>query len=198
MPDGPPLQIWQYGAVDGPQPGSERAPLKAGLAPTAGACADVWSGNKADIAGRFRIAFPGSRRVAGLGVGVAPERTFIGGVRAPLWGFNLVGGWNATVPFARLSLFAEGLRLGSSLPFLPLKFLVPVPTWEARYEELSEVSAVGNISGFTTGVRFRATRASEWIVFWTLDRPNVLQALAARGVAVTTTPVRFRYFDPGR
>jgi hypothetical protein len=49
----------------------------------------------------------------------------------------------------------------------------------------------------TTGVRFRAG-SDEWIVFWTLHRSKVLREVAARGVAVNTKPIRFRYFHPGR
>jgi hypothetical protein len=51
-----------------------------------------------------------------------------------------------------------------------------VPTWEIRYDDLAEVQAVGKIPLFSTGVRFRATSTNEWIVFWTFNRPKVLQA----------------------
>ncbi|HUC15622.1 MAG TPA: hypothetical protein VMS00_14325 [Acidimicrobiales bacterium] len=116
-------------------------------------------------------------------------------MRAPWPGFNIFGGWNATIPFARLSFFSEGLRLGSSIRFLPFRALMPV--WEARYDELTEVSAIGPIPLMNWGVRFRVA-SDEWIVFWTLRRSKVLQEVAARGVTVNTKPVRFRYFHPGR
>jgi hypothetical protein len=84
-------------------------------------------------------------------------------------------------------------------PGAPFRFLVPV--WEAQYEELSEVSAIGRIEGVTSGVRFRAGGPKEWIVFWALSGSAVsalLMELAARGVSANTSPARFRYFQPGR
>jgi hypothetical protein len=70
--------------------------------------------------------------------------------------------------------------------------------WEARYEELSEVSAIGKISGVTSGVRCRTSNPKEWIVFWTMNRPEVLMELAARGLTVNTTLVPLSYRRPGR
>jgi hypothetical protein len=84
-------------------------------------------------------------------------------------------------------------------PGAPFRFLVPV--WEAQYEELSEVSAIGRIEGVTSGVRFRAGGPKKWIVFWALSGSAVsalLMELAARGVSANTSPARFRYFQPGR
>ncbi len=87
---------------------------------------------------RFRIALrPAGRRVSGMGAGEVPQRTFIGGMRVPLWGFALFGGWNVTYPLVKLTLFAEGLLLEPTWRFRPFRLLVPV--WEARYEELSEL-----------------------------------------------------------
>lgn len=138
---------------------------------------------------------PGASRRAQIGVAESPQRTFIGGMRVSAPGFNLFGGWNVTYPLVRLSLFTQGLRLASTLPF---PFAVLVPTWEARYDELSEISAVGNIGGFTTGVRFRAGHPGKWVIFWTINRPQVLDALIGLGLAVNVQPVRFRNLRPGR
>lgn len=136
------------------------------------------------------------RLVAGFDERHGPTRTFIGGLRVPLWGANILGGWNVTAPFARLSLFDGGLRISGSTRVL--SFLLPVPTWEARYEELTEVAAVGKIEGITSGVLFRTADRRRWVVFWTFNRKDVLSALLARGLPVVTTPRRFRYLRPYR
>jgi hypothetical protein len=73
-----------------------------------------------------------------------------------------------------------------------------VPTWEIRYDDLAEVQAVGKTPLFSTGVRFRAASTNEWIVFWTFNRPKVLQAISNHGVQVNSLPIRVRYTDPGR
>jgi hypothetical protein len=134
-----------------------------------------------------------------LVAGAIPERSFIGGMRLP-WsvsGRNWFGGYNATWPLVRLSLFSDGLRLRGTR-FAVVTSLIPV--WEARYDELSEVSAVERIPFITTGVRLRSKDdPNDWVVFWALlTRAKVLQALAGHGVTVTTKPVRLRPFRPGR
>ena len=72
-----------------------------------------------------------------------------------------------------------------------------MPTWEARYEEITNVAAVGRVPVMTHGVRFR-TVDGEWVVFWAINRGKVLRTLAARGLAVAPKPVRFHFLDPGR
>jgi hypothetical protein len=136
------------------------------------------------------------RLVARLGEGQVPARTFIGGMRVPLWGVNILGGWNVTFPFARLSLFADGIRISGSSNILRFVFLVP--TWEARHEELVEVAAVGKIDGITSGVLFRTAEKGGLVVFWTVNRRWVLDALSAQGLPVVTTPRRFNYLLPYR
>ncbi len=147
-----------------------------------------------DVAGRRRIPLvPTDRLVGGLDGVSKPERSFLGGIRL---GRALGGrGYNATWPLVRLSLFPEGLRMESSR-----RFLAPiVPVWEVRFDEISEVSAVGKIPLFSTGVRLRTkSGAGDWAVFWTVHRPRVLQALADRGLEVERRPVRFHYLNPGR
>ena len=114
-----------------------------------------------------------------LGDEPGAEREFVGGVRR--------GSWNATWPLARLFLFSKGFRIEASFRVLP------VPTWEARYDELTAVQAVGKIPLFSTGVCFRAGDAKDWIVFWTMERPTVMEAFASRGVVVSTKPTRLGY-----
>jgi hypothetical protein len=117
-------------------------------------------------------------------------------MRVPLWGVNILGGWNVTFPFARLSLFADGIRISGSSNILRFVFLVP--TWEARHEELVEVAAVGKIDGITSGVLFRTAEKGGLVVFWTVNRRWVLDALSAQGLPVVTTPRRFNYLLPYR
>jgi hypothetical protein len=71
-----------------------------------------------------------------------------------------------------------------------------VPPWEASFEEISEVRAVGNIDFFTTGIRFRTNRHADTAVFWTFHRLEVLDALEAAGLAVVREPARFHYLNP--
>src|ERR1700686_1798696 len=125
--------------------------------------------------------FPPARRLIGLDPTGGASRTFIGGMRLALW--------NATWPLVRLSLFAHGVRLEASVWILK----VLVPTWEATYEDIVEVQAMGRISLVTTGIRFRTRSTNEWVIFWTLRRPEVLQAIAEKGLVVNADPVRFRY-----
>jgi len=72
-----------------------------------------------------------------------------------------------------------------------------VPVWQARYDDLDDVQAVGNTPSIATGIRFRTASTGEWAVFWTTERPRVLQALVAHGVDVKAEPISFRYTDPG-
>jgi hypothetical protein len=145
--------------------------------------------------GWFRLIAPG-RLVAGLGHGQLAMRAFVGGVRTPLWHVTLLGGWNVTYPLANLSLFDDGLRISGNRRLLPFSILVP--KWEARYEELTEVAAVGKIDGITSGVLFRTAEKGGWILFWTISRQSVLDALVSYGVTVVTTPRRLNYLRPDR
>jgi hypothetical protein len=132
------------------------------------------------------------RAVTGAALGKEPLQTFIGGMRVPLWGRNVLGGWNVTFPFVRLTLFSEGLRVSASVPFLsPL-----VPKWEARYEELVEIAAVGKIDGFTSGILFRTEERGGWILFWASQRDVILRLLSSYGLVVESTPRPLNYFRP--
>jgi hypothetical protein len=116
-----------------------------------------------------------------------PVRSFLGGVRLPVF--------NATWPLVRLDLFQSGLRLQGSNRWLHKI----VPVWEAAYRDIIEVQAVGKIKWFSTGIRIRAgTGDDDWVVFWTVNRPQVLAAFENLGVSVESTPVRFYHLNPTR
>ena len=118
------------------------------------------------------------------GVRHAPLRSFIGGQGSRLRNV----GW----PLARMDLYSDMIRLRPIARFLR----VLVPTWEARFEEISEVRAIGKVDFFTTGVRFRTNRPRDFAVFWTFQRPDVLNSLEAVGLAVKRDPARFHYLNP--
>lgn len=132
---------------------------------------------------------PGDRHAGDLGEGSGPQLSFHGGYRLgrPRGGYDYVGA--NTGRQARLTLFPNGLRIDAS----HLNWLKStVPTWEARYDELIDVSAVGFFP--RRGVRFYADRTSfGLIVFYTFTRDAALMALSMRGVAVNLIPIRFGY-----
>src|SRR5664280_1118756 len=130
---------------------------------------------------------PSGRRVADLGQGAGSAESFVGGMR--------IGWYTATRPLVSLTLFSEGLSMEANKSRHLLRHAVPV--WQARYDDLAEVQAVGKVPLIATGSRFRTASTGEWAVFWTSERPRVLQALSAHGVDVKAEPIRFRYTDPG-
>jgi hypothetical protein len=110
-----------------------------------------------------------------------PVRTFVGGIRLP-HNYNFMR-YNATWPCVRLSLFANGFRMGPSASGLRLS----VPTWEARFDELDVVQAAGS-----AGILFRKRESQEWAIFWTFDREAVFTSLEGLGVTVSRDVVRVR------
>ncbi|MGB8195638.1 MAG: hypothetical protein WCF25_01360 [Acidimicrobiales bacterium] len=125
-----------------------------------------------------------SRLTDGL---VGPRLTsFIGGMRtqprfAPM-------GFNATVPMVRLSLFPNGIRLGPSSSLLSMN----VPTWEARFDELDAIQAIGRVQGMTTGILFRKAQSHDWIIFWTFNRDRIFATFEQIGINVNRDPIRIR------
>jgi hypothetical protein len=115
-----------------------------------------------------------------------PKKSYVGGMRLKTF--------NATLPLIRLDLFEDALRMRSSIRLL--NRLIPI--WEARFEELSEIRAIGGSSIFTSGIRFRACATSDWVIFWTGSRPKVLSGLEALGLNVNRDPLRLNIFNPGR
>ena len=125
------------------------------------------------------------RRAPGLDDTGPPLASYVGGLRGPVV--------NASWPLVRLNLFPNGLRLQPNNRMS--KSVVPI--WEALFDELTEVQAVGRIKWLSTGIRFRAGSQGEWVVFWAHDRPQVLASVQERGVGVNPVPVPFRYLSPG-
>jgi len=108
---------------------------------------------------------------------------------------GILRSFNATWPLATLELHSTGLRIGTRGRIL--KALAPV--WEASYQELNEVRAVGKIPLFTTGIRFRVpSDENSWAIFWCLRRQRVLQALIDRGLEVRVDADRLNFLNPGR
>jgi hypothetical protein len=112
--------------------------------------------------------------------------SFIGGIRTQ----PRIGpmGFNASVPMVRLSLFSNGVRVGPSSSLLSMS----VPTWEARFEELDVIQAIGRLKGITTGILFRKSQSHEWVIFWSLNREQVFTTLEQLGVIVSREPIRIR------
>lgn len=100
---------------------------------------------------------------------------------------------NATWPLVRLDIFDSGIRLRPSISFLRIS----MPTWEATFDELEEVRAVGR-SMPTLGIRFRASTPDDWAVFWTFKQDVVLGSLRAAGADVAPGIEQFHYFNPSR
>ena len=71
-------------------------------------------------------------------------------------------------------------------------------TQGARFVDLTEVRATGNIALFSTAIRFRTNRASAFAVFWTFRRSEILDALEAAGLTVNREPARFHLLNPNR
>jgi hypothetical protein len=138
---------------------------------------------------------PGDRRTTGLGEGTGPEQSFTGNFRLgrPRGGYEYVTGNRGR--WARLTLFPKGLRIDAA----SLTIRTSVPTWEARYDELIDVSSVGLLRfvvyPFYAGVRFYTGPVSNGLmVFYnSLTRGRILTALSARGVSVNRKPIRFGY-----
>jgi hypothetical protein len=122
--------------------------------------------------------------IGGSGVGDTLLQSFVGGQRTGLW--------NATWPLVRMDLYRDRVRLRPSARILRIL----VPPWEAAFEDITEVRAIGNIDFFTTGIRFKTSRPAGTAVFWTFHRLEVLDALEAAGLAVNRVPARFHYLNP--
>ena len=120
-----------------------------------------------------------------LGQEQAELATHVGGVRLPFALANF--GW----PQARLTMFSEGFRIG---PSCFLFFYVPRRSY--RYEDLTEVQAVGN-SILNLGIRFRTRRTEEWVIFWSINRARraeLLNNFEQHVPAVNVAPLPFSIF----
>jgi len=95
--------------------------------------------------------------------GTVRSVTFVGtGLRSYIGGMRWEPRMNATFPFARLEISAEGITAGPSANFVPL-----VPTLTFRWEELTSIEPVGwtLVPFIADGVRFRT--ADTCFIFWT-------------------------------
>jgi hypothetical protein len=111
-------------------------------------------------------------------------RVFHGGMRlGGLTGLN--------TPLVALTLFDSYLRLEPRYGLLRFT----APTWEARYDEIAEVQAVG-FGGLSSGIRV-FTQYGDWAVFSTRQRPEVLSAIANMKVPVNSSPISFNWKNPG-
>lgn len=111
--------------------------------------------------------------------------SFIGGMR--------LGSFNASIPLVRLELFQNGFRLSSSVKIL--RGLIP--TWEARFDELSQVQAIGKIPLWNQGIRFSIHNAHARPIFWSTHRESIMAEFAKAGVAIRVTPIRMKFLNPG-
>jgi len=113
-----------------------------------------------------------------------PFHSFVGALR-----YGGTGLGAATWPLAKLDLFANGLRIGPSTHWLGFV----LSKWEARFEELTEVQAVGR-SRLASYIRFRVGRY-EVALFGSFNRPEVLRCLEELGLSVGLDPEPFRFFS---
>jgi len=128
----------------------------------------------------------GIGRAEMLPAGSHAEQRYVGGMWLPVF--------HATMPLVVLELHERGVRLVGRRRVLRAMF----PIWEARYEELSEVRAIGKFPLLATGVRFRVAEGENgWSIFWYLRRRRVLQALEERGLCVRADPLRLNVLNPG-
>lgn len=120
--------------------------------------------------------------------------SFCGGMR---WGRSLLA--NCGSPLVTLCIYQSGLELGPTLPWL-----APVPTWRARFDEISAVRPVGRgqDSGSAMeivspkGIMLTTTDGS-FAVFWCIRREQVLEFLAGRGLKIETKGKRLNFFNLG-
>jgi len=118
----------------------------------------------------------------------APEFSVVGGMsftRAQGGG----RGSSSPAPFAMLSIFDWGVRLGPrARPFGAV-----TRTVELRYEEIRSVDVVRSYPMRDYGVRFRAPALDMVAVFWGGGPGPVLDRLSAHGAPVTRTETQFGF-----
>jgi hypothetical protein len=131
------------------------------------------------------FGFAQKRLAVGFGDG-GVTISHLGGVR--------LRGLNATWPLARLNFYASGIRLMSSSRALQRL----IPLWEARWDEIEEIQAVGKIPWLSTGIRIRTQPDHRWVIFWTFHRDLVMSDFQKQGIKVNISPVSFNIVNPGR
>jgi hypothetical protein len=113
-----------------------------------------------------------------------PLASFIGGMR--------YGVYNFTVPLVRLELFADSLRLSSSVRLF--RKLVPILT--ASFADVSSVQMVGN--SFGSGIRIRTRGSERGVVFWTFSPERVLSSMQKLGLTTIAEEGHFYFRNPDR
>ncbi len=124
-----------------------------------------------------------------------PARTFRGGVRHGRTGLVSV-----SHPLITLAVYPSGVELRSTYRWLRI-----FATWRARYEDLSSIEAVGRPDADGTdralmpiqarGIRF-VGKEGGYMIFWCLNRDEVLAALAPYPVKIDYQAKRFDWLRP--
>jgi len=124
-----------------------------------------------------------------------PLRSFSGGLRWPLPA--RLGVTNTSPMLVGLELFEWGVRMRARWSWLrPF-----VPTWCARFEEISAAEYVRRglrlSKRGSEGVRFRAPLTGTPLIFWTSSASSLLDALEAHDVAVLRRATALRFWTNG-
>jgi len=115
-----------------------------------------------------------------------PDQSYVGSLR---WtrkrGF---GGGSVNHGSGRLSVFEWGVQFSPSSPLLnPL-----VPTVDLRFSEIGSASVGTSHAALSECVEIRAPKPDFYLVFWTSQWSEILDALQVNGVKVDHTPTPFR------
>lgn len=129
------------------------------------------------------------RRDADLGDRVL-VRSFVGGQRSGLI--------NWSSPLITLNIYQAGLELCATFPWL-----IPSRAWRVRFEEIGAVHWMGRqgpdsrlvMGHVAKGVMITAWDG-DWMIFWTLQRNEVLDTLASCGLTIQPQPKRLTLFGP--
>jgi hypothetical protein len=126
------------------------------------------------------IVFVQFRRIAARStrnIGTSDVPTFVGGLRTRTM--------RASFGLVRLEFFDWGIRLEGRSGFLSSA----LPTWEARYQELTKAQLV-TVPFATKGVRLFADGVPDPVVFSTPAGALILDRLQAQGVPVDRSLTR--------
>jgi len=114
-----------------------------------------------------------------------PIATFIGGGRTR----DYVASW----PLVEMELFRNSIRIQLRARLLR-RF---IPAWEANFDEIADISAVGRIRYLDTYIRFRLTGSAKWAMFFSIsERSEIMDALTTLGLEVQREPDRFHFINP--
>lgn len=71
-----------------------------------------------------------------------------------------------------------------------------VPTWEAKFDELIEVQAIGKLRFWNQGIPFSVKDRYDRPIFWSTRREDILADLTKMGVKVNSDPIRLNWINP--